>query len=175
MIKLHRRDASGTVHYWEAWQSEPRTVTLHKGEVGEIGLTTSVRVPLFRSAEKVIAAESREPLAEGYAEIAPDNHTQLILQFAMGEDPEADLRRVQEVDDLCNEVLGWTGNGHCDGHDIGSGTLNVFNEVVLAEVATTTLREALAKGGHDEFVIAVGSNNELRVVWPEDHSGEFSF
>ncbi|UOY93292.1 hypothetical protein MUG87_03965 [Ectobacillus sp. JY-23] len=41
-----------------------------------------------------------------------------------------------------NECLGWTGNGHCDGEDIGSGTINIFNFVIdVKKALRSTLNE----------------------------------
>jgi hypothetical protein len=34
-----------------------------------------------------------------------------------------------------NECLGWSGLGHCDGGDMGSGQMNVFCYVVDAAIA----------------------------------------
>jgi hypothetical protein len=38
----------------------------------------------------------------------------------------ADLDKRVAVEELMNEGLGWTGLGHCDGGDIGSGTMKIF-------------------------------------------------
>lgn len=172
MITLYRRTDPSSVSYWEAWQSEPRVVTLHRGEVGEIGLTAAVRVPLWKSADKVLAAEIAEARADGYGELVQTDHVQVVVQFDMGEDPAADLALVTAAEGVCEEVLGWTGNGRCDGHDLGAGTMTIFNETVLPQVAVVSLAGALAQAGHDTFEIAVHDGEKFRVVWPEDGSGE---
>ena len=56
---------------------------------------------------------------------------------------EIALKLRHSVEDLMNECLGWTGNGSCDGGDIGSGTANIFNYVVDVEKATQTIIEEL--------------------------------
>lgn len=53
------------------------------------------------------------------------------------------LKLRHSVEDLMNECLGWTGNGSCDGGDIGSGTANIFNYVVDVGKATRTIIEEL--------------------------------
>jgi hypothetical protein len=170
VIKLYRQDPESPAQlgYWEAWESDRRRVTLHQGVVGEIGLTATVRVPWFGSAEKVLAAESAGARAEGYAEVAAEALAQVVVQVPMSGVPGADLDLVEQLEGLCNEVLGWTGNGACDGHDIGAGTINIFNDVVLPEVAVDSLVDALGKDGPSEFQIMVrpAGSDETRVVWP---------
>ncbi len=178
MIKLHRRDpaAPDVVGYWEAWQSEPRVLTLHRGQVGEIGLTAAVHVPFWKSPQKALSAEAAEARAEGFVELAPEDHVEVFVQFGMGEDPEADLHLIGGVENLCDEVLGWTGNGRAGGHDIGADTMTVFVETVQPDVAVRSLVDALSQAEHTEFVVAVREgDDEYRVVWPEDHEQPFSF
>lgn len=173
MIKLYRRDPArpGRVEYWEAWQAEPRVLTLHRGEIGDIGLTAQVRVGRFKNPDKVLAAEADEARAEGYEDLPADGTVQVVLQFEMDPDPAADpladLDRVTAAEALCDEVLGWTGNGHCDGHDFGAGTMNVFLETVLPDLAVTSLVDALEKGGERDYSLAVRVGEDFVTVWPE--------
>ncbi|WP_328816723.1 hypothetical protein [Priestia flexa] len=55
------------------------------------------------------------------------------------------LDKRHHVEDLMNECLGWTGNGFCDGGDIGSFTANIVNYVIDPEKATQTIIENLEK------------------------------
>lgn len=180
MIKLYRANPEDPtlVDYWEGWQSEARALTLHQGAVGDIGLTAQVKVGRFRSPDKALAAEADEVRAEGFEAKDPDDLVQVVVQFAMdlGEDadPEADLARVVAAEELCDEVLGWTGNGHCDGHDIGAGTMNLFTETVLPQIAVRSMAEALAQAGENDVVIAIRTGEEFAVAWPEDHPVPFS-
>lgn len=179
MIKLYRRDPAdpARVEYWEAWQSEPRLLTLHRGEVGDIGLTTRVKVGRFRSADKVMGVEADQVRAEGYAEVSPEQHVQVVLQLPMSDDPEADLGRLTEIEGICDEILGWTGNGHCDGHDIGAGTMNVFTETVLPDLAVGDLVAALAEHQVTDLLVAVRRSHEEmpEVVWPAGHGAPFNY
>ena len=71
-----------------------------------------------------------------------------------------------------NECLGWRGLGHCDGGDIGSGTMNVFCFVVNVKTAIPHVLEELRKNELLEgAVVAVG--DPQTVVWPRDFSGTF--
>ena len=49
------------------------------------------------------------------------------------------------MEDLTNGCLGWTGNGFCDGGDIGSGTINTFNYVINVEFALDTIIKELTE------------------------------
>lgn len=81
--------------------------------------------------------------------------------------------------DLMNECLGWTGNGHCDGGDIGSGTINIFSYVIDPEIAAKTTIECLREENLLEgAIIAIRENieqevEEYLVRWPESFKGEF--
>src|SRR5690242_12139451 len=125
MLKLYRRD-NGHTHYWEAWDARDGTVMVHSGVLGETGETRTVAIDDGDSADDVIERESEEPRFEGYEELDPDDHVELIVQHntadAWGDG--ADLDKRHSVEGILNECLGWTGNGHCDGGDIGSGTTN---------------------------------------------------
>lgn len=173
MIKLYRRHPASParLEYWEAWQSEPRLLTLHRGEVGDIGLTAQIRVGRFKSPEKALEREVAEARADGYAELPAEGTVQVVLQFEMDPDPdadpEADLARVTAAEALCDEVLGWTGNGHCDGHDFGAGTMNVFLETVVSDVAVNSLVDALDQAQERDYSVAVRVGEDFVTVWPE--------
>jgi hypothetical protein len=55
------------------------------------------------------------------------------------EDVEKRTRLQEKMDD----VLGWTGLGHCDGGSIGSGTMEVCCYVIDFEVAKSVIEENL--------------------------------
>ncbi len=157
MIKLYRRapDDPELIEYWEAWATGRRRVTLHKGEVGDIGLTAAVRVPRFGSTRKVIGAEVAEARAEGYAEFDARELTRLVVQSAASGVAETDLALAEKLEGICDEVLGWTGNGRCVGYDIGTDEILVENDVVLADTAVHSLVEALTEDGPAAFLIAL--------------------
>ncbi|MGN1402032.1 MAG: hypothetical protein ACI4XL_11060 [Bacillus sp. (in: firmicutes)] len=57
-----------------------------------------------------------------------------------------------------NECLGRTGNGSCDGGDIGNGTANIINYVVNVEKATITILKELKSNNLLEGVKIAYSN-----------------
>jgi hypothetical protein len=73
-----------------------------------------------------------------------------------------------------NNCLGWTGNGLCDGGDIGSGTINIFCYVVNKDIAAKTVLEELNEEKLlDGLKIAfLNQNEEFELIYPEH--GTFS-
>jgi hypothetical protein len=59
-------------------------------------------------------------------------------------------RRI-EVEDRMNELLGWTGVGHCDGGSIGSGTMEVCCLVVDVDVAREVIEEDLRGSPYADY------------------------
>lgn len=88
------------------------------------------------------------------------------------------MKKRHKVEGIFNECLGWTGNGRCDGGDIGSGTINVFSIVVDPHHARDAMVEALKKHQLLEgAVIAVRNKNEeedYTVLWPKGFKEPFS-
>ena len=122
MIKLYKATADALL-YWETWEHEG-THTIHWGKVGETGQTKELRSGLLRNVEKSVQKEVRERLSEGYAE--REELEVLLIQYRLDSwGSVADLELRHKIEDLMNECLGWTGLGHCDGGDIGSGTVNI--------------------------------------------------
>lgn len=87
---------------------------------------------------------AEEKANEGYDYLDEDELFELVVQYSYEEDQmESTLEKRHHVEELMNECLGWTGNGSCDGGDIGSGTANIVNFVVDVEKATQTIIEEL--------------------------------
>ena len=55
----------------------------------------------------------------------------------------ADLDKRHKLEDKMNEVLGWTGLGHCDGGSIGSGSMEACCFVVDFDVAKNVIEKIL--------------------------------
>ncbi len=131
------------VLYWEVWQ-DGKTLIIHYGHVGDTGETEEKKLSLFQKGEKLMDELAEEKANEGYEYLDEDELSELVVQYSYEENQmEATLEKRHHVEDLLNECLGWTGNGSCDGGDIGSGTANIFNYVVDVEKATRTILEEL--------------------------------
>jgi len=174
MIKLYKKCSKG-LEYWEAWENKG-VVTLHWGIVGENGDSLTIKLEKGQSAEKVIFSEAGPAKKQGYAPIDDDDHSQIVIQYRLktwGTKKDLDTR--YKVEGVMNESLGWTGLGHCDGGDIGSGTINAFCFVVDVKIAKDVVVTALKKAGLlKDAIIAVQNDDDYKVIWPSDFDGEFS-
>ncbi len=105
----------------------------------------------------------------------------LMIQFAQSDsfDADDDLEFRREVEALADTCLRQANEGHCDGGDIGSGTVNVFCTVGDGQRACDLVVNALESAGLEGAVIAFVDDNEVedvdpRVLWPKDFAGSFS-
>jgi hypothetical protein len=128
------------------------------------------------SAEEIIAEAAEKPRQKGYTEIPMGEHHQVVVQHRLPSwGSVQDLKKGHRVEDLFNECLGWTGNGRCDGNDIGSGTMNIFSYVVDPKRGVETMlaplrQHRLLKGA----VVAVREGDDYRVVYPARSKSAFS-
>ncbi|WP_045516880.1 hypothetical protein [Neobacillus niacini] len=142
MIKM-KKLVDEKVFYWEVWQ-DGKSLIIHYGIVGDTGETEEKKLSLFQRAEKLMDELAEVKANDGYEYIDEDELFELVVQYSYKEDEmDAILEKRHNVEDLLNECLGWTGNGSCDGGDIGGGTANIFNFVVDVEKATKTIVEEL--------------------------------
>ncbi len=163
------KEINNELRYWEAWKVG-RTLTVHYGVVGDMGVTEEVRLKLFEKAEKVIGKLAEEKLNEGYEYLDEEELIELVIQYRYEDNQLMEaLDRRHMVEDLMNECLGWTGNGRSDGGDVGSGSTNVFNYVVNVEKALKTIMEELSNNNIlDNVQIAyLDEDDEYVSLYPE--------
>jgi hypothetical protein len=150
MEKLYKR-VDGTLHYHEAWASG-RAITEHWGIVGERGSTRKIAQRKGTSAEAAVAEVLRPAGEAGYAPIDTQDQRRLIVEYAVdGFGTPADLDKRHALEDLLNEITGWTGLEHCDGGSIGSGTMDACCFVVDFEIAAHVIAAALATTPFSDF------------------------
>jgi predicted DNA-binding WGR domain protein len=143
VLKLYKADGGGILHYWEAWD-EQMGITVHWGIVGNEGTTTKLSFSPDDNAAEIIRREAAAVRERGYQEIADEELKQIVIEYHILEmGTTEDLERRYRVENLMNDRLGWTGLGHCDGGDIGSGTMNVFCFVVDSDKGTARIVEEL--------------------------------
>lgn len=112
--------------------------------MGTTGESKNVKNSLFKKAEKVIQKEIDNKVNDGFS--PSDEEYTLLVEYAVdGFGTSEDLDKRNRLIDRLNEILGWTGLGHCDGGSIGSGTMEVCNYVVDFEVAKRVI-DAELKG-----------------------------
>jgi predicted DNA-binding WGR domain protein len=142
MIKLYRKSEEG-IHYWETWDHNGMH-TVHWGKLGERGQSKELKSSLFRSATKAVQAQIEEKKAEGYQEIPVEEHHVSLIEYAVqGMGTTTDLDKRHRLESRMDEILGWTGLGHCDGGSIGSGTMEVCCLVVDFETAVKVIAAEL--------------------------------
>jgi hypothetical protein len=174
MLKLYKRGRGG-FRYWEAWAYGP-WVVVHEGKLGERGKVKRVLPDDGFSSEQFITERARKRCQQGYTEIPQDEHHQIVVQYRLKTwGSPKDLAKAHKVENLFNECLGWTGNGRCDGNDIGSGTLNVFSDVVDPQVGVETIVVTLREHRLlKRAVVALREGEDYRVVYPPRFKGRFS-
>ncbi|MED4163920.1 hypothetical protein [Halalkalibacterium halodurans] len=147
MIKLIK-EMDDKLSYWEVWEDweDEKALIVHYGFVGETGETEEVELESYAQGEEVMEALAEEQLKEGFQSLDEEALIELVVQYSYEESEiEATLEKRQFVEELMDQCLGWTGNGMCDGGDIGRGTANIFNYVIDVEKALNTILKELTK------------------------------
>lgn len=171
MIKMIKQTDEDTF-YWEIWEEEEDQELLeHFGIVGDQGESRRFALPTGEDAEVWMEEIAEERESEGYEYLDEEELHELVIQYSYEEDQiEEALERRHAMEELMNECLGWTGNGHCDGGDIGSGTTNIFTYVVHVERAVKSILEELQENDLIEGVkLAYGNrdNEEYEALYPK--------
>jgi hypothetical protein len=176
LLKLYKRDKD-KISYWEAWDEEAE-LTIHFGDVGDVGETTTVSLAEFEPPDSAIEEHAKDARDAGFSEIDHEDLFELVVQYplAAAAGPD-DIEKAYRVEELLNECLGWTGNGHCEGNDIGPGSLNVYCFVVDPKLALKPVVDELSQADLvADAVIAYHDKDESFVVlWPEGYSGVFNY
>ena len=143
MLKLYRfTDAKKD--YWETWDNEDDSHTVHWGELGTTGQSKTVKSTLLEKAEATIQKEIDTLVAQGFRPIDIEDHITLLVEYAVdGMGSRDDVEKRHRLEERMNETLGWTGLGACDGGSIGSGTMEVCNFVVDFETAKAVVEKDL--------------------------------
>lgn len=176
MIKLYRK-SGGRTEYWESWTT-PTHVVIHSGSVGEKGNTKELPIRGNTVAKTEVENEQKQMRSEGFSEIEIGEMAQIVIQYRIaGMGSPKDIDKAEAIEGLMNEHLGWTGLGACDGHDIGSGTLNIFCDVVDGAIAEKSVINCL--GENNQLTGSVIARRERTgdedfvVFWPEGFNRPF--
>ena len=145
VVKLYKF-SDRLVYYYEIWCDGDR-ITFHRGKLGDRGTVEVVNIAEGENSESVISRATALAISQGYEEVSLEDHTILTIEFSCEGDESEDLEKRYRVEDLANEVLGWTGNGHCDGGQIGGGSFEVVAYVLDPHIAGKTMIDALNSVG----------------------------
>jgi len=128
--------------YWETWDNDDGSHTVHWGELGTTGQSKEVKGSLLKKPEKIIQKEVDEMVSSGFRPI--DDEYALLIEYAVeGMGSKEDVEKRHRLQEKMNETLGWSGLGNRDGGSIGSGTMEVCNFVVDFEVAKGVIERDL--------------------------------
>lgn len=150
-------------------------MVVNVGTVGTVGRSHTVAPEAQETADQVHELLTSQQVEARLAEVDQDQMQWVVVQFAIpAQGPtDSDWDRLEATSMRMTEALCWTGNGYCDGHNVGSGTINVSGSVINATAAASTMRSDLADHDlDDDIVVAVRGarpTDEYIAVWPADH------
>ena len=135
MLKLYNF-SNDKKEYWETWDNDDGSHTVHWGELGTKGNSKTVKSSLLKKAEDKIQKEIDALVVKGFTPIELEEQCTLLIEYSVeGMGKKEDIEKRHKLEERMNETLGWTGLGSCDGGSIGSGTMEVCNFVVDFETA----------------------------------------
>lgn len=160
MIKFYKT-VNNKLHYWETWDNDNQSATVHWGVVGQTGKDKTVRSGFFKSYHKKIQEEIDKRITENYTDFENMDvvYMEVVYQIE-GMGTNQDLEKRHALENRLNELLGWTGLGHVDGGSIGSGTMEVGCEVVDFETAYQVIQEDLKDSEFQDFLEIKSLENE---------------
>ncbi|MFS0553300.1 hypothetical protein [Brevibacillus sp. 179-C9.3 HS] len=129
--------------YWEVWYDETEHLyTVHYGKVGEVGDHFSVVAEQVEGRpDEVLQSWAEEMKEQGYEAMRVDDLHQIIVRFAHLCESEIEMRYL--IEQLLDECLGRTGNGHSDGGEDSERTLAVICRVIDTKKAAAAVYEAM--------------------------------
>jgi hypothetical protein len=154
MLRLYKFSGDGIpTHYHEAWLDTGRNeIVEHFGTLGTAGATRTHVVNGDMSEADNIRRILARPIADGFHQVRVEEQAWLVVEYAVnGMGTRADLEKRHRLEDKLNELLGWTGLGHCDGGSIGAGTMEAACPVVHFETANRVVSDALAGSEFADF------------------------
>ena len=151
MLKLYKF-ADNEKLYWETWDNDDGTHTVHWGELGTEGKSKVVKSSLLKKATDIIQKEIDKLVSEDYRPIDDEDHYTLLIEYKVdGFGNADDLDKRHRLEARMNEKLGWAGLGACDGGSIGSDTMEVCNFVVDFEIAKKVIENNLKGTEFDNY------------------------
>jgi hypothetical protein len=140
MVKLYKQQ-DGILHYWETWDTAPKSGIIHWGIVGEQGAKKIVRATGITKYQALIETEVALKRAEGYAE--PTKKFLLEIEYEAKTINPNRLKKLHRLGERLDQLLGWTGLGHVDGNGIGFGKMDITAVIVDYEIAKRVIASDL--------------------------------
>ncbi|GED72264.1 hypothetical protein BRE01_59660 [Brevibacillus reuszeri] len=128
--------------FWEAWYEEKEQhYAIHCGIVGVRGGQYNVLTDHAGEYQHSLQEWVNEMKEEGYLEVTKDDLQCLHVQFAHLHAEDIEMR--YHIEQILDECLGTTGNGHCNGGDDSRGGLVVMCHVLQIDQAVVDVVQAL--------------------------------
>ncbi len=133
----------GELHYHDCFVfGTPRILYEHHGKLGEVGTQTSTPVLGDGWFQYTMLPLLKPSYDRGYRLVPKSRYKDLTLVFACGGSlgSEAELALRHAMEESLDELLGRTCLGSVDGGSIGSGTMEIFCEVIEPKLAELRIR-----------------------------------
>ena len=151
-MKLYKK-VENEILYWETWDIDHKTGATHTGILGNKGDYKKIKSGLFSNFRKKIQKEIDVYCANGFEQVDIEEHYTLLIEFSVeGMGNEQDVEKRTRLQDRMNDLLGWTGLGHCDGGSIGSGTMEVCCFVIDFEIAKKVIETDLKETEFSDYL-----------------------
>lgn len=130
--------------YWEVWYEETEHLyTIHYGNVGEVGEHFAVVAEQIEGRpDEVLQSWTAEMKEQGYQVMKTNDFHPMIVHFPQLCQSEIEMRYL--IEQLLDECLGKTGNGHSDGGEDSERTLAVICRVIDTKKAAAAVFEAMS-------------------------------
>ncbi|WP_144549670.1 hypothetical protein [Bacillus sp. X1(2014)] len=131
------------VLYWVIWRDR-RILKVYSGTVGEVGRKNEILLSLSSEVKETLNKIVKEKINEGFRYIEEDDLTTLIVKKCnKKDDDKIALKKQTYLKNVIDGILFWTGNGYCDGGEIGMEVSQIFNYVIDVEKAVQEIIEEL--------------------------------
>jgi hypothetical protein len=105
--------------YCQIWTRQLVVVT-HRGVVGQRGVVTEQVVASTEAEEKAFQDAVRDAESEGYVPLEKIPNSQILVNYKVSAWEESEIQSFKNtLQGLLGDLLGWTGNGCCDGFTLG--------------------------------------------------------
>lgn len=152
MVKYYKT-INNQLQYWETWDNNDNTATIHWGFVGQTGESKTIKSGLFKNHKKIVEKEIDLKIKEGYTEFDEIETSFLDVIYSVeGMGTPEDLDKRHALEGRLNELLGWSGLGHVDGGSMGSGSMEVGCVVVDFETASKVISKDLEKTDFSDYL-----------------------
>jgi len=126
-------------------QKDDDELIVHWGTVGDVGEHT-IHSLKGKHVDTLLSELALNARRLGFVEIHPDQYRDIIINYpVIGFGTKDDLSKRHEIESVLDYTLGWFGNGHCSGGEIGSGSMSVFCQVLDREKAIEVITTQLIK------------------------------